>query len=157
MTAGSASNIEQDHSCISIPVFLLVETSWLLFQPPWVTVFLILFQSFSSTGWVNTYSRIFVNLRKLSTLQFNNKMNIYTFKILMKHSMIIEEKNDPENKFWTCFHISEVGPPNRPDLNKIRMIKHFHLSRGMRPKSNKFSRKLSFICQKSPDIKVFSY
>jgi hypothetical protein len=72
---------------------------------------------------VNTYSRILVNLRKLSTLQFNNKMNIYTFKVLMKHSMNIEEKNDPENKFWTCFHISEVGPPNRPDLNKIRMIK----------------------------------
>ena len=41
----------------------------------------------------------------------------------MKHSMIIEEKNDPENKFWTCFHIIEVGPTNRPNLNKIRMIK----------------------------------
>lgn len=42
---------------------------------------------------------------------------------MMRHSMIIEEKNDPENEFWTCFHISEIGPPNRPDLYKIRMIK----------------------------------
>jgi hypothetical protein len=41
----------------------------------------------------------------------------------MRHSMIIEEKNDPENELWTCFHISEMGPPNRPDLHKIRMIK----------------------------------
>ena len=56
-------------------------------------------------------------------IQFNTKMNIYTFKILMRHSMIIEEKNDPENELWTCFHISEMGPPNRPDLHKIRMIK----------------------------------
>jgi hypothetical protein len=37
--------------------------------------------------------------------------------------MIIEEKNDPENKLWACFHNSEIGPPNRPDLHKIRMIK----------------------------------
>ena len=36
--------------------------------------------------------------------------------------MIKEEKSDPENQFWTCFHIGEVGPPNRPDLYKIRMI-----------------------------------
>ena len=42
---------------------------------------------------------------------------------MMRHSMIIEEKNNPENLFWTCFHISEIWPPNRPDLYKIRKIK----------------------------------
>ena len=50
-------------------------------------------------------------------------MNIYNFKILMKHSMISDERSDSKKKFWTCFNITEVGPPNRPDLHQMRMIK----------------------------------
>ena len=41
----------------------------------------------------------------------------------MKHSMISDERSDPKKQFWTCFDITEIGPPNRPDLHQMRMIK----------------------------------
>ena len=41
----------------------------------------------------------------------------------MKHSMIIDKRNDPTNEIWTCFNITEIGPPNRPDLHQVRIIK----------------------------------
>ena len=50
-------------------------------------------------------------------------MNIYTFEVSMKHSMITDERSDPKKEFWTCFDITEVGPPNRPDPYQMRMIK----------------------------------
>lgn len=31
-----------------------------------------------------------------TSIEFNTKINIYTFEILMKHSMVIEEKSDPK-------------------------------------------------------------
>ena len=37
--------------------------------------------------------------------------------------MISDERSDSKKKFWTCFNITEVGPPNRPDLHQMRMIK----------------------------------
>ena len=36
----------------------------------------------------------------------------------------IRWNSDLKNEFWTCLIITEVGPPNRPALYKIRRIKH---------------------------------
>ena len=41
----------------------------------------------------------------------------------MKHSMILDKRNDPTNEIWTCFNITEIGPPNRPDLHQLRIMK----------------------------------
>ena len=61
----------------------------------------------------------------MNNIKFNliKKMNIYTFRILMKHSMILDKMNDPTNEIWTYFNITEIGPPNRPDLYQLRIIK----------------------------------
>ena len=49
-------------------------------------------------------------------------MNIYIYRISIRHSIMVEEKQE-NSRFWTFFNNLEIGPFNRPNPNKIKMIK----------------------------------
>ena len=49
-------------------------------------------------------------------------MNIYIYRICIRHSIMVEEKQENDN-LWTFFNHLETGPFNRPDPHKIKIMK----------------------------------